>query len=546
MSGIWAQLVLTGHNSVLHFSTPVARFRMIRQILLPALAAVVLFTAACGDGAQVDIEATVNAQVAAQLNAQATSQAAIAASIQATIEAEPSPTPTATNTPTPTPTATPTHTPVPTNTPTLTPTATPTYTPVPTDTPTPTPTNTPTPTPTVTPTHTPTQTPTATYTPTVTPTYTPVPTATPTPTATNTPTTTPTSTPTATPTHTPTPTPTAVVHPSERHIELKRYMLDLINDERAQAGVDPVVLGDNIAAQLHAESSLSNCFTGHWGVNGLKPYMRYSLAGGYQSNGENGLGLEYCITASDGFMAHDSIEQEIRDGMDIWMDSPGHRRNILYPWHKKVNIGLGWDHYNFSAYQQFEGDYVAYDRLPAIKNGIMTMSGTVKNGASFAEAYSPQIYYDPPPHTLTRGQLARTSCYDNGLQVGALRRPLSPNWHYSMHEFTTLHKGCLDPYEVPADAPAPRPPSSNFLLPLSPPQPLSFITVPYITALAYTTHNKGFSFRADLSDLLSKHGDGVYSFMIWGEIRGEVVVISQYSIFHGVTPPNTYDPGMYD
>ena len=36
-------------------------------------------------------------------------------------------------------------------------------------------------------------------------------------------------------------------------------------------------------------------------MDGLKPYMRYSLAGGYQANGENGSGLNYCIKAGDGF-----------------------------------------------------------------------------------------------------------------------------------------------------------------------------------------------------------------------------------------------------
>ena len=375
--------------------------------------------------------------------------------------------------------------------------------------------------------------------------------STPTPTNTPLPMATPTSTPppTATPTNTPTPTPTTVVRPSERHIELKRYMLELINEERARAGVDPVVLGDNIASQLHAESSLANCFSGHWGVDGLKPYMRYSLAGGYQSNGENALGFDYCVPASGRFAALGSMEQEIRDGIELWMGSSGHRRSILDPWYKKVNIGLAWDLYNFSAIQHFEGDYVEYDQFPTIENGILTISGTVKNGASFADAFSPQIYYDAPPHTLTRGQLSYTYCYDTGLQVAALRRPLSPNWYYPVHEFTDTYRKCIDPYEVPADAPAPRPPSSGFLLPVAPPQPppsLSVITVPYITASAWRVDSKGFSIRADLSGLLSKHGAGVYSIMIWGEVSGKSLVISQYSIFHGVTPPDTYDPSRYD
>ena len=131
-------------------------------------------------------------------------------------------------------------------------------------------------------------------------------------------------------------------------------MLELVNAERAKAGLNPVVLGNNIAAQLHAESALENCFSAHWGIDGLKPYMRYSLAGAYQSNGENGSGSDYCITASDGFRAIGSIEQEIREAMDGWMNSSGHRRNILDPQHKKVNIGIAWDRYNTLMYQHFD------------------------------------------------------------------------------------------------------------------------------------------------------------------------------------------------
>ena len=46
-------------------------------------------------------------------------------------------------------------------------------------------------------------------------------------------------------------------------------MLELINAERVKAGVGPVVLGNNIAAQLHATDALENCYFSHWGLNGL-------------------------------------------------------------------------------------------------------------------------------------------------------------------------------------------------------------------------------------------------------------------------------------
>ena len=61
--------------------------------------------------------------------------------------------------------------------------------------------------------------------------------------------------------------------------------LMLVNEARASAGVPRVTLGENPAAQAHAESMAEHCFLSHWGMDGLKPYMRYALAGGFQVNG---------------------------------------------------------------------------------------------------------------------------------------------------------------------------------------------------------------------------------------------------------------------
>ena len=94
------------------------------------------------------------------------------------------------------------------------------------------------------------------------------------------------------PARTNTPTPTRVHKPApareskgQGNLEEKRFMLELINRERRKAGLPEVTLGSNRAAQLHAEAMLADCFSSHWGMDGLKPYMRYTLAGGQQSNG---------------------------------------------------------------------------------------------------------------------------------------------------------------------------------------------------------------------------------------------------------------------
>ena len=371
-----------------------------------------------------------------------------------------------------------------------------------------------------------------------TPTFTPVPTPTPTPAPT------PALTPTPAPTPQPTPTPVA---PELRHLDGKRYMLELINAERANAGLNPVILGDNIAAQLHAEIALANCFSSHWGIDGLKPYMRYSLAGGYQSNGENVSGLDYCIEASDGYAAEGSLKTRVDEAMAGWMNSAGHRRNILRKWHQKVNIGIAYDRYNTTMIQHFEGDYVAYDSMPSISNDILSLSGTTKNGVTFREPgdLGVQIFYDPPPHELAVGQVARTYCYDNGRQLAALREPLTGGYYWTTDAFTYTYKPCPNPNDVPADTPAPGSADEAHQVwqqayNASQSRVAQTITLPWITASEWTASGASFAVRANISDLLRQRGSGVYSVTVWGTIDGVRAVISEYSIFHGITPPDTY------
>ena len=354
------------------------------------------------------------------------------------------------------------------------------------------------------------------------------------------------------PTTTPVQTPAPLPPPDLRHHDTKLYMLGLINSERTRAGVPPVTLGDNIAAQLHAESSLANCFSSHWGADGLKPYMRYSLAGGYQTNGENGSGSDYCIRASDRYRALGNIETEIREMMEGWMNSPGHRRNILGKWHRKVNIGLAWDRYNMVGYQHFEGGFVQYDQLPQIMNGTLSMSGSTLHGLRFSrkEELGVQIYYDPPPHSLTRGQVSRTYCYDSGLQIAALRYPLTGNSFWSENEFTKRYSPCPDPYDVSPEAPAPRSPDEAHRFweqayAASQTQRERTVTVPWVTASKWMARGTDFSITANVSKLLSKYGPGVYTVLLWGEVDGEDVPISEYSIFHEIEPPDTYNPDIW-
>ncbi len=304
-----------------------------------------------------------------------------------------------------------------------------------------------------------------------------------------------------------------------------------------------MVLGDNPAAQFHAEDSLATCISGHWNTYGLNNRMRYSLAGDYQAENENVSGSDYCISAGEGYGPISSIEEEIQQAMDGWMDSPGHRASILRPRQRKVNIGLAWDRYNFVAVQQFESDFIEYDSLPTFDDeGVLLLKGNLKNGASLDHnSFRVILTYMQPPSPLTRGQLARTY----GSCLGRKVAHLSP---FSDGVVNTTWKPCSTPYDIPADVPPPtsRRDSRNLWLEAKErfetqqAQENVPIVSQKIRMSRYDVAHEAFVIEANLSDVLSKHGPGVYTVWMYAVVDEEVAVISEYAIFHDTEIVNPY------
>ena len=360
---------------------------------------------------------------------------------------------------------------------------------------------------------------------------------------------TPTRTPAPVATRAPAATPTPRPTTTRTHLSIGvTYMLELINEARIQNGQPPVVLGDNNAAQIHADSLLENCGSGHWGRDGLKPYMRYALAGGYQANGENVSGLHYCYTAADRVLAL-SMRDRVTKTMTGLMNSLGHRATILRPSYSKVNIGLAWDTYNFRVVQMFEGDHIEFDQVPTIDaSGVLKLSGRVSNGVQLIEPrdLSIGIFYDPPPTPLTRGQLSLTYCYGVGRPVTFLRHPPGKGRYYSKEVFNRKDssKKCVDPSDMPngtyppvsgAESNARHERARAYV------GPVPTVTLPWVTASTWriTPSNEEFTVEADLSDLLAQNGPGVYLIIVWAEDdKGKKLLVSQYPIFHGFDPPD--------
>ena len=331
------------------------------------------------------------------------------------------------------------------------------------------------------------------------------------------------------------PTPTPAVPPVQ-------FMLQLINEAREDAGVAAVHLGSNRAAQIHAENALAGCYGGHWSEDGLKFYMRYSLAGGYQENKENVSGQMYCSTEP----ISPNIWEALIESMDGLMRSPGHRRTILDPKFKGVNLGIDWDdNLNRVVVQHFEGNYTEYDVLPTIEDGKLSVAGRALGRAGFKSENDliVVLHWDPPPRMLTRGQIARVYTHDYGEPIVGIAPPMDGGIYAPRaYKYTTQPH----PYDVQADAPTPQFKEEATELyqeakQVSKAQETFYTHLPMMGASEWKVSEHEFEMVADVGDLLEEHGAGVYTVHVWAVLDGEPLVISKYSIWHGVEKPVGYE-----
>ena len=341
----------------------------------------------------------------------------------------------------------------------------------------------------------------------------------------------------------------AVPDPAMRHIELKHLLLQLTNRHRAAAGVPPVKMGNNPAAQLHVEAALEGCYSSHWDRWGLKPNHRYTLAGGTGADAENGHGLDYCVTPSDGYSPPPSPERQVAEAVDGWMNSPGHRRSLLDPSHTEMNVGIAYDRFNSVMAQHFASDYVRYEQRPTIDSqGVITLSATVSGATlSLSNTVNVQIAYDPPPHALTKGQLSYTYTLCGPTPVAYVVEPLPPGWHFNDTGVSTkaIQRNCVDPYQTPAGRPAPTNSEEAHrdwaeAKAASEHNPAVQMQTVRVAAQRMTKTDEAIQLQADLSPILAHHGPGIYTVILWGRPRHmtEPTPLSEQAIFWKTQPPS--------
>ncbi|WP_338671683.1 CAP domain-containing protein [Streptomyces sp. SCSIO 30461] len=133
--------------------------------------------------------------------------------------------------------------------------------------------------------------------------------------------------PSATKTASPKPAGTTAPEPAAPASGDVASIVALVNAERSKAGCSPVKLNAKLskAAQAHSEDMASHKNMSHTGSDGSNPGTRITRAGyDWSTYGEN---------VAYGYSSPESV-------MQGWMDSPGHKANILNCEFKEIGVGL--------------------------------------------------------------------------------------------------------------------------------------------------------------------------------------------------------------
>ncbi|NNM33675.1 MAG: CAP domain-containing protein [Gemmatimonadetes bacterium] len=118
----------------------------------------------------------------------------------------------------------------------------------------------------------------------------------------------------------------------------RQAVLQLVNDIRIDHGVEPLQLDLRLAvsAQTHSEDMTANNFMSHTGSDGSNPGERMTAAG-YPWNG-------WSENVAAGQPTPESV-------VNAWMNSSGHRANILRT--SSEHVGIGYDHESGTTYGHY-------------------------------------------------------------------------------------------------------------------------------------------------------------------------------------------------
>ncbi len=230
----------------------------------------------------------------------------------------------------------------------------------------------------------------------------------------------------------------------------------------------------------------------------------------------------------------------VKQAVEEMLSDPDQRAALLDPANANMEFGIARQDANIWLVVALSSDYADFESPPHIKSSEIAMKGRLKNGAKVvndresrttSDGLRVEIYYDSLPSRLSPGQLARTSCVDLGLMRTRLLRPLKGSSYLNL-AYSVQLPGCPNPQEVSTFAETPLSAEQDVEIRMQAMREAESIvrnqTGVLIVASEWDIEGESFSIRADLSELLTRFGDGLYTAVVYGSVGGERYVVAEY------------------
>jgi uncharacterized protein YkwD len=214
--------------------------------------------------------------------------------------------------------------------------------------------------------------------------------------------------------------------------QLRNNLLRMVNEERAVAKLSPVAT-DALAAEVatkHARDMAQHKYVSHWNREGLKPYQRYSLAGGFHATQENISAADNTWSAELKDLVQDTSYLHIR----LYNETPpndGHRKAILAPQHTHVGFGIAVDELRLRVVELFVSKYVELN-APSQKGKpgeTISLKGRLPNWNHTLTVI--EVFYEPLPKELDVQTLNQSRNYSLPSESVNLRPSLHPPYQYA-------------------------------------------------------------------------------------------------------------------
>jgi Cysteine-rich secretory protein family len=214
--------------------------------------------------------------------------------------------------------------------------------------------------------------------------------------------------------------------------QLRANLLNLINEERAVEKVPPVAL-DELATRVatrHAEDMAKHEYASHWDRDGLKPYHRYSLAGGVHATQENVSAADNTWSTKTEDLLQDTSYLHVR----LYQEKPpndGHRRAILAPQQTHVGLGIALDKLRLRVVELFVAKHLEVNPVAGkVKaNDSLTFTARLTVPETFLRVI--EVFYEPLPQEPGIDWLRQPRSYALPTESVVLRPKVPPPFLYA-------------------------------------------------------------------------------------------------------------------